>query len=201
MKTLTLATFNLRGLTKPQKQQELIRDVTRYRNDVCAIQEAKVQQLSDISLDNHKVIFFETKSPHYSNGFIVSPQLKNNVHKYWYMSDIVRQIKLSNTEKCAYNNKETSSEFKNSVSLNVQQNGESYKCLYIPKITIKCEFIPDPKHVSIINVYAPTNQLVRDVSVLGNFYNDINTVLNEIENKSFVFLTGDWNAKVGKKIK
>ena len=117
------------------------------------------------------------------------------------MSDIVRQIKLSNTEKCAYNNKETSSEFKNSVSLNVQQNGESYKCLYIPKITIKCEFIPDPKHVSIINVYAPTNQLVRDVSVLGNFYNDINTVLNEIENKSFVFLTGDWNAKVGKKIK
>ena len=103
---------------------------------------------------------------------------KHNVHKYWYMSDIVRQIKLSNTEKCAYNNKETSSEFKNSVSLNVQQNGESYKCLYIPKITIKCEFIPDPKHVSIINVYAPTNQLT---SLSGMFlYSGTSTTISAL---------------------
>ena len=82
MKTLTLATFNVRGLTKPHKQQDLIRDVTRYKINVCAIQETKVQQLPDTSLENHRVIFFETKSPHYGNGFIVSPQLKNNVHKY-----------------------------------------------------------------------------------------------------------------------
>ena len=78
MKTLTLATFNVRGLTKPRKQHQLIRDVTRHRIDVCAIQETKVEQLSDTYLNNHKVIFFETKSPHYGNGFILSPQLKNN---------------------------------------------------------------------------------------------------------------------------
>ena len=82
MKTLTSATFNVRGLTKPHKQQHSIRDVTRYRTDLCAMQETKVQQLLDTSLDNHRVIFFETKSPHYGNGFIVSPQLKNNVYKY-----------------------------------------------------------------------------------------------------------------------
>ena len=205
MKTLTLATFSVRGLTKPHKQHQMVRDVIRYRINVCVIQETKVQQLSDASLDNHRVIFFESKSPHYGNGFIVSLQLKNSVHKYWYVSDKVSvlQIKLSNTKKCAYNIKETSSEFKNSVSLKVQRNGESYKCLPIPKITIKHEFIPDPKHtISIINVYAPTTQLAKDdASVLENFYSDVSTVLNELKNKSLVFLTGDWNAKVGKKIK
>ena len=96
MKTLTLATLNARGLTKPPKQQQLIRDFTRYRIALCAIRETKVQQLSDTSLDNHRVIFFETKSPNYVIGLIVSPQLKNNVHNYWNMSDRVSvlQIKL-----------------------------------------------------------------------------------------------------------
>ena len=105
MKTPTLATFNVHGLTKPHKQQEPIRDVTRYRIDVCVIQETKVQQLSDTSLDNHRVIFFEAKSPHNGSGFIVSSQLKNNVHKYCNVSDRVSvlQIKLSNTEKRTYN--------------------------------------------------------------------------------------------------
>ena len=56
------------------------------------IQETKVQQLSDTSLDNHRVIFFKTKSPHYVNGFVVSPQLKNNIHNYWYVSDRVKDL-------------------------------------------------------------------------------------------------------------
>ena len=58
-----------------------------------------------------------------------------------------------------------------------------------------------PKHIiSIINVYAPINQLVRDdVSVPENFYNDVSAVLNELKNKSLLFLTGDWNAKIRKK--
>ena len=56
--------------------------------------------------------------------------------------------------------------------------------------------------ISIINLYVPTNQLVRDdVSVLESFYNDVGTVFNELKNKSLVFLTGHWNSKVGKKIK
>ena len=68
---------------------------------------------------------FETKSPSYGNCYIVSPQLKSNDHKYWYVSDriTVLQIKLSNSEKCTYNIKETSSEFKDSVNMKVQQNG------------------------------------------------------------------------------
>ena len=154
-------------------------------------------------MDNQRVIFFENKSLHYGNGLNVSLQLKNNIHKHWYVLDRVSvlQIKLSNTEKRAYNIKESSSEFKNSESLKVQRNGESYKCPPIPKITIKRDFIPNPKHITnIIKVYTPTSQLVRDdVCVLD--VNDASAVLNELKNKSLVFLTGHWNAKVGKKIK
>ena len=94
MKTLTLVTFNVRGLTKPHKQPQLIQDVTRYWTDVCAIQETKVQQLLDTSLGNHRVIFFETELPHYGNGFIVFPQLKNNVQKYWNVSDRVSVLQI-----------------------------------------------------------------------------------------------------------
>ena len=96
-----------------------------------------------------------------------------------------------------------SSELKNSASLKVKRNEESCNGLLIEKVIIKSEFISDPKHIiSIINVYATTSQLVGDdVSIVENFYNDATTVLNELKNKSLVFLTGDWNAKVGKKIK
>lgn len=82
------------------------------------------------------------------------------------------------------------------LSLKVQQNSKPYKRHPILKITIKLEFIPNPKYIiSIVNVYASTSQLVGDdVSMLESFY-------NEFKNKSLLFLTGDCNAKVGKKIK
>ena len=85
-----------------------------------------------------------------------------------------------------------SSEFKDSVRLKIQWNGESNKCFLISKITIKREFIPHPKHIiSIINVYAPTSQFVRDYFfVLVNLYNDVSTVCHELKNKSLVFVTG-----------
>ena len=81
--------------------------------------------------------------------------------------------------------------------MKVQQNGVSYKCLPIPKITMKREFIPDTKHmISIINLYALTSHLVRDdLFVLESFYNDVGTVLNELKNKSLVFLTGTGTLK------
>ena len=88
------------------------------------------------------------------------------------------------------------------VSLNFQRYRESYKCLPITKITIKREFIREPKHInSIINVYAPTSQVRDDVYVFENFYKDVSTAFNQLKSKSLVSLTGDRNANVGKKIK
>ena len=54
--------------------------------------------------------------------------------------------------------------------------------------------------ISIINLYAPTSHLVRDdLSVLESFYNDVGTVLNELKNKSLVFLTGTGTLKQEKR--
>ena len=41
--SLTIATFNVRGLTKKYKQEQLARDITRYKIDISAIQESKVK--------------------------------------------------------------------------------------------------------------------------------------------------------------
>ena len=184
MKTLALDTFNVHGLTKFHKQQQLILKVTRYKIDLCVIQER------------------------YILGQLESYSLKLNFHTTLMVSIGVSVLqiqhrKLSNTKKCAWTIKETSSEFKESVCLNFQLNGVSYKCLLIPKITIKREFIPDSKYIiNIIKVYATTSHFVRDdVSVLEKFYKDVTTILNELKNKSLVLSTGDWNAKVRKKIK
>lgn len=65
------------------------------------------------------------------------------------------------------------------------------------KITIKRQSIADLKH-SIIVDELPSQLFRDDVSLLANFYNDLSTVPNELKNRSLVFLTADWNAKVGK---
>ena len=65
------------------------------------------------------------------------------------------------------------------------------------KITIKRQFIADLKHTIIVDELS--SQLFRDdLSLLANFYNDLSAVPNELKNRSLVFLTADWNAKVGK---
>ena len=65
---------------------------------------------------------------------------------------------------------------------------------------MKLKPIPGPKYIiSIINVYAPTSRLVKDDVSVSVFYNDVRTVLDKLKNKLLVFLTGYWNAKIGKR--
>lgn len=40
-----------------------------------------------------------------------------------------------------------------------------------------------------------------DFTVLENMYNEISNTIDNLKNRSMIFLTGDWNAKVGKKTK
>ena len=52
---------------------------------------------------NLRVIFFETKSLNYDNGFILSLQLRNNVHKYWYVSYRVSDLHLYSEYRLVWN--------------------------------------------------------------------------------------------------
>ena len=148
------------------------------------------------------------------------------MYKYWSVSDRVSVLQISLSSKGnqeIFNIKETIQKFPNSINLKVVRKDntnfkclpipnsinlkimrteeKSYKCLTIPKVTIEHQTIPNPKSlISIIDVYAPTSELVdQNFTVLENMYNDINNTIDDLENKSMIFLTGDWNSKVGKK--
>ena len=59
MKLLT-ATFNVRGLTQMYKQEQLSRDVTKYKIDILSIQETKTRENIDKYIGKNRLICFET---------------------------------------------------------------------------------------------------------------------------------------------
>ena len=200
--TLTISTFNVRGLSKQYKQEQLSRDLKRYKVDVCAMQETKVKYESDTKINGFRLIFLETKNVHYGNGFMISPELFHHVHRYWSVSDRVSvlQIHLNKDEnRKSYSIKQNLNQ---EMKYKFIRKGETYKCIpKIPTVSIKCQNGPDPKSlISIINVYAPTNDIVeKDDKILQNMYEEINNTINILKNKSMIFIAGDLNAKVGKK--
>ena len=93
-----LGTFNVRGLTKDIKQEQLSRDVTKYKVDVLCIQETKQKELTNIDVEGNRLICLESTSPHYGNGFIVSKRWKQNIYKFWRVDDRISVLQLQ-TEK------------------------------------------------------------------------------------------------------
>ena len=83
-KNFTVGTFNVRGLTKTTKQQQLARDVTNYKLDVCCLQETKIKNGIDVNVlgidKHHKLISLPSESQHYGNGFIIDEKWQNNIH-------------------------------------------------------------------------------------------------------------------------
>ena len=56
----TLGTFNVRGLTKVYKQQQLSRDINKYKVDICCLQETKVTEQSDTDISNNRLILLKS---------------------------------------------------------------------------------------------------------------------------------------------
>jgi len=51
--------------------------------------------------------------------------------------------------------------------------------------------------MAVIKIYAPTADSKEDN--IENFYEKLDATLNEISKKDIKLITGDWNAKIGKK--
>ena len=96
----SLGSFNVRGLTKRYKQEQLTYDMVNYKLDICCLQETKLTNGMDININDHRLICIPTDCRHYGNGFIVSPKWKHNIHKNWKVSDrlAVIQLKLRDDE-------------------------------------------------------------------------------------------------------
>ena len=73
-KIFKLGTFNVRGLTKDVKQNQLSNDMTRYGIDVACIQETKIPLLINKEVGKNRLICTETVNGHYGLGFMVAPK-------------------------------------------------------------------------------------------------------------------------------
>ena len=59
---LNIATFNVLGISKVVKQEQLSRDLKKYKVDICAIQESKIKEGTDtiVGKDNARLVTFKT---------------------------------------------------------------------------------------------------------------------------------------------
>ena len=60
---------------------------------------------------------------------------------------------------------------------------------------ISVRFQGKPFNITVIQVYAPTSNT--EEADIERFYEDLQDLLELIPKKDFIFIIGDWNAKVG----
>ena len=93
---LSLATFNVRGLSKELKQHQLGMDCMNYNIDIVAIQETKMTQFKEIILPtkNKLLIFEQSESRHGDLGFLINERFIKFVMSWNVISDRVAYINL-----------------------------------------------------------------------------------------------------------
>ena len=58
-----------------------------------------------------------------------------------------------------------------------------------------CSFPRQTIHITVIQVYAPTSNA--EEAEVEQFYEDLQDLFEQTPQKDVLFITGDWNAKVG----
>ena len=160
MKVLSLATFNIRGLTEEIKKDHLASDLNRYDIDVCGLQETKISNGADVTIHGHRLICFKSECEHYGNGFMVNNRLVENIKKYWRVSDRISVIQFSSLEHDKYKS-ELQHEHGLKMTITKRTVHKSELTGSIMKIMkVKPKFI-----LSIINVYAPHTGRVKDMTI------------------------------------
>ena len=115
-----------------------MRDVHQYDVNVCALQEAKIENAGVRRVSGSMIITFDSKNKHYGKSFVVPKKWEELIHKYWRESDRICVLQLSE-------NHDTS---------DTCANGPQYKCKPTGNYRIKISKIKmKPKNIiNIINV-------------------------------------------------
>ena len=89
-------TWNVCGLSKSIKRDNLATECCNYKMDICCIQETKSKVHEDFILHNrYRLIIMEQKdSWHGGLGFVISPRMQDYVKSYSYISDRVAVLDL-----------------------------------------------------------------------------------------------------------
>ena len=95
VKEFRVATFNVRGLNDEIKRRSLKEDVDRYGVDVCCLQETKIKDGIEESIDNYELCSFETGQKAYGLGFIINKKWSSRIHRKWKVDDRMAIIQLN----------------------------------------------------------------------------------------------------------
>ena len=171
LKEIGIATFNVRSINDEVKQEQLSKDIVKYRVQICALQECKIKAGIDrrIGEERSRLITFSTKQKAYGNGFIVSADLACRIYKCWKVDDRACVIQI-NMDKDIDESQHLLCKYKSLNQARKQNNPDES----VPK-----------KLLNIINVYGPTKTLVKqDVKMLDKLYTKLSNLLNDFEKKS-----------------
>jgi exonuclease III len=144
MQLFTIGTFNVRGLNDLQKQENLRRDADIFKMDVIALQETKMKEIADINLGKSRLIVHGATRHNHGTGFIISPKWAQAVYKTWSVNDrlSVLQLELNHRE----------------------DRIQRYTCRVRRSRKRPGVILTKAKRrdlITIINVYAPTADIVR----------------------------------------
>ena len=86
---LGFATWNVRGLTKTDKQNLLAQDCDRYDLDIVGLQETKVTNFSDFRVPgNHRLLLFDQKDGYHGGlGFLINNRVLHFFRSFHQISD------------------------------------------------------------------------------------------------------------------
>ena len=73
---LTIASYNIQGLTNKLKKIQLSKDLKLYNVDVCCVQETKITEGIDTNIHDYWVICQKTNQKDYGNGFLIHKRLE-----------------------------------------------------------------------------------------------------------------------------
>ena len=183
-KIFKLGTFNVRGLTKEVKQNQLSTDVNKYGLDVACIQETKMKILLNKEVNRNQLICTESVSGHYGLGFMVSSKWKDHIYRFWRVNDRLSVLQLRTDQSNEKPTEKYSSVLKETVNPVLKKDAVDHM-------------------VNIINVYAPTSEKVeKDSKEVENLYSEINKLMDNFRKmkSSITFVAGDFNAKVGRQM-
>ena len=95
--TISLTTWNVRGLNTADKRQQLGRECTKYHFDLICLQETKVAASDDLELVcGHKLVLIQQLTAKYRGlGFVIASQLKPFVRRWWYVSDRIAVLDVA----------------------------------------------------------------------------------------------------------
>ena len=104
---LTIASYNIRGLTDKLKKVQLTKDLKFYNVDVCCVQETKIAEGIDTNIRDYRLICQKRNQKDYGNGFLIHTRLERHINKVCELNDRISilEIQMKPQYVCTQNGK------------------------------------------------------------------------------------------------